>query len=258
MGRYIVAALATIALGLPLAYGAQFPGAAQPAARVKNIVLVHGAFADGSSWSKVIPLLQAKGFNVVAVQIPLTSLKDDVAATKRAIDDQNGPVLLVGHSWAGVVISQVGTDPKVAGLVYAAAGAPNVGQSFGDMGKGYPVPPGVKQIKADAAGFLSLPAAAVAEDFAQDLPRSQTAIMAATQGPVNAASLGTKITIAAWKTKPSWYIVAKNDRMIDPNLERALARKIKATTIELDSSHVVMLAQPQKVAAFIERAASKL
>src|SRR5476649_2220502 len=145
---------------------------------VRNIVLVHGAFADGSSWSKVIPLLQARGFTVTAVQNPLTSLKDDVAATKRAIDDQDGRVLLVGHSWGGAVITQMGADPKVAGLVFVAAGAPNVGQSFSEMSKGYPTPPGIARLKADAAGFLSLPSSAIASDFAQDLPSSVTAIMA--------------------------------------------------------------------------------
>lgn len=226
---------------------------------VRNIVLVHGAFADGSSWSKVIPLLQARGFTVTAVQNPLTSLRDDVAATKRAIDNQNGRVLLVGHSWAGAVITQIGTDPKVAGLVFAAAGAPNSGQSFDEMAQGYPTPPGIATLKPDAAGFLALPPSAIAADFAQDLPSSVTAVMAVTQGLIAAACFSTKVTAAAWKTKPSWYIVAKHDRMIDPNLERALARKIKARmTLELDSSHVVMLSRPQQVAAFIALAASSL
>ena len=236
-------------------------GSAQAVAHrtgLRNIVLVHGAFADGSSWSKVIPLLQARGFTVTAVQNPLSSLKDDVAATKRAIDNQNGRVLLVGHSWAGVVIAQIGTDPKVAGLVFVAAGAPNVGQSFSEMSQGYPTPPGIARVKADAAGFLTLPASAIASDFAQDLPSEETAVMAVTQGPIAAVCFGTKVTVAAWKTKPSWYIVAKRDRMIDPNLERALARKIKARTLELDSSHVPMASQPQQVATFIANAAASL
>jgi pimeloyl-ACP methyl ester carboxylesterase len=225
---------------------------------VRNIVLVHGAFADGSSWSKVIPLLQARGFTVTAVQNPLTSLKDDVAATKRAIDDQSGRVLLVGHSWGGAVITQGGTDPKVAGLVFVAAGAPNAGQSFSEMAQGYPTPPGIARLKADAAGFLTIPPSAVASDFAQDLPSGESAVMAVTQGPIAASCFGTKVTAAAWKTKPSWYIVARQDRMIDPNLERVLAKKIKARTLELDSSHAVMLSRPQQVAAFIASAASSL
>ncbi len=225
---------------------------------VRNIVLVHGAFADGSSWSNVIPILQARGFTVTAVQNPLTSLKDDVAATKRAIDNQDGRVLLVGHSWAGAVITQIGTDPKVAGLVFVAAAAPNAGESFNEMAQGYPTPPGIARVKADAAGFLAMPPSAIASDFAQDLPASETAVMAVTQGPIAAVCFSTKVTAAAWKTRPSWYIVAKRDRMIDPNLERSLARKIKARTLELDSSHAVMLSRPQQVAAFIAGAASSL
>jgi pimeloyl-ACP methyl ester carboxylesterase len=225
---------------------------------VRNIILVHGAFADGSSWSKVIPLLRARGFTVTAVQNPLTSLKDDVAATQRAIDDRDGRVLLVGHSWAGAVITQIGTDPKVAGLVFVAAAAPNAGQSFGEMAHGYPTPPGIALLKPDAAGFLAMPPSGIATDFAQDLPSSETAVMAITQGPIAAACFSTKVTAAAWKTKPSFYIVATHDRMIDPNLERALAKKIKARTLELDSSHAVMLSQPQQLAAFIASAASSL
>jgi pimeloyl-ACP methyl ester carboxylesterase len=257
--KFKMSTLVTIAVLAASALNAK--GSAQATGHpsgVRNIVLVHGAFADGSSWSRVIPLLQARGFTVTAVQNPLTSLKDDVAATKRAIDDQGGRVLLVGHSWAGAVITQIGTDPKVAGLAFVAAGAPNTGQSFNEMSQGYPTPPGIARVKADAAGFLALPPTAIASDFAQDLPSSVTAVMAVTQGPIAAACFNTKVTAAAWKTKPSWYIVAKHDRMIDPNLERALARKIKARTLELDSSHVVMLSRPQQVAAFIANAASSL
>jgi len=204
--------------------------AAQPAHNgpVKTIVLIHGAFADGSSWSKVIPGLEAKGYTVRAVQIPLTSLQDDVAATKRAIAAAQGRVLLVGHSWGGAVISEAGTDPKVAGLVFIAAGAPNAGQSFNDMSKGYGTPPGIKRLKVDASGFASLPRAAILEDFAPDVPRNEADLVAATQGPIATSSFTAKLHNAAWKTKPSWYVVAKNDRMIDPNLERALAEKIRA------------------------------
>jgi pimeloyl-ACP methyl ester carboxylesterase len=249
-------AIATLAASALIAIGSA-KTAGHPSA-VKDIVLVHGAFADGSSWSKVIPLLRARGFTVTAVQNPLTSLKDDVAATKRAIDNQDGRVLLVGHSWAGAVITQIGTDPKVAGLVFVAAGAPNAGQSFNEMSEGYPTPPGIARVKTDAAGFLSMPPSAIASDFAQDLPSSKTAVMAVTQGPIAAVCFSTKLTAAAWETKPSWFIVAKQDRMIDPNLERTLARKIKARTLELDSSHAVMLSRPQQVAAFIANAAASL
>lgn len=251
MKRLLFAVCATLAIW-GAAVGLEHRSAASAAPpRIKNVVLVHGAFADGSSWAKVIPLLEARGLTVTAVQNPLSSLADDVAATKRAIAAANGPVLLVGHSYGGVVISEAGMDPKVAGLVFIAAAAPDAGQSFADMAKPYPVPPGIQAVQADASHFLSLPRAAVAEDFAQDLPPAQTDVMAATQGVIAAAAFTTKTDTAAWKTKPSWYIVAHNDRMIDPNLERALARKIHATTIEVASSHVPMLSQPERVAQLI-------
>src|SRR6202163_3238580 len=150
---------------------------------VRNIVIVHGAWADGSSWSKVIPLLQAKGLHVVAVQNPLTSLADDVAATRRAIASQNGPVILVGHSWAGMVISEAGHDPKVAALVYIAALVLDDGQSSPDVVKPYPPSPGLAEAKPDTAGFLSLSRKGVDEDFVPDIPAAQRAIVYATQGP---------------------------------------------------------------------------
>ncbi|WP_228724172.1 alpha/beta hydrolase [Spirosoma sp. KUDC1026] len=225
---------------------------------IKNIVLVHGTWADGSSWSKVIPLLEAKGFNVLAVQNPLTSLGDDVAATKRAIELQNGPVLLVGHSWGGVVITEAGNHEKVAGLVYVAAAAPDEGQSFLELVQTAPATPGNDQIRPDAYGFVSMSPKGIYEDFAQDLPKSEQQLILATQGPQAFSALQEKITKAAWKDKPSWYIVAVNDRMINPNLERLLAKKLNATTLELPTSHVAMLAQPEKVATFIIEAATNV
>jgi pimeloyl-ACP methyl ester carboxylesterase len=219
-----------------------------------SVVLVHGAFADGSSWDKVIPLLQAKGLQVVAAQIPLTSLADDVAATKRAIDAQGGPVVLVGHSWGGTLITQAGDAAKVAALVFVAAFAPDEGQATSDLGKDGPPPPGAGSIRPDASGFLHLTAQGVAKDFAQDLPPAQTKLMAATQGPIFAKTFDEQVTTAAWKTKPSWYVVAENDRMIQPGLERAMAKKIKATTTSLPTSHVAMLSRPKDVAAVILKA----
>ena len=217
----------------------------------KTVVLVHGAFADGSSWEKVIPLLQAKGLHVVAVQNPLTSLADDVAATKRAIDAQKGPVVLAGHSWAGTGITEAGANDKVAALVYVAAFAPAAGESTSDVTKAAPPPPGSASIHGDSEGFLSLDAEGVARNFAQDLPAAQTKVMAATQGPIAAKAFDEKVTNAAWKTKPSWYVVAENDRMIQPDLERAMAKKIKAKVTSLPTSHVAMLARPKEVAAVI-------
>src|SRR4029077_1621603 len=189
----------------------------------KTVVLIHGAFADGSSWDKVIPVLQAKGLKVVAVQNPLTSLADDVAAGKRVIDAQSGPIILVGHSWGGTVITELGDHPKVAALVCVAAFAPDVGESTGDLGKGGPPPPGAASIRPDSAGFLYLAPEGVAKDFAQDLPAAQTKVMAATQGPIFAKSFDEKVSKAAWKSKPSWFIVSERDRMIQPALERTMA-----------------------------------
>jgi pimeloyl-ACP methyl ester carboxylesterase len=222
---------------------------------IRNVVIVHGAFADGSSWDKVIPLLQAKGIRVIAVQNPLTSLADDVAATKRAIDSLRGPIVLVGHSWGGAVITQVGNDPKVAALVFVAAGAPDRGQTFAEMQKPFPAPPVATEIREGPTGFLTLTAAGVNNDLAPDLPVAERQVLAATQGDWAAKSLNERLTIAAWRTKPSWFIVARNDRMINPDLERALAKRMRAHTTILNSSHVAMLAKPAEVAAVILAAA---
>jgi len=231
--------------------------AAQTDKTVKNVVLVHGAWADGSSWSKVIPLLEAKGLHVVAVQNPLTSLADDVAATKRAIALQDGPVILVGHSYGGAVITEAGNDPKVAGLVYVAAFAPGDGESVASISKPYPPTPLGGELRPDAQGFLSVTPKGIAEDFAQDLSDSEKQILTATQGPTNAAAFGATMTTAAWKTKPSWFVIAGNDRAIPPELEKAEATMMKATSITVASSHVAMLSHPKEVAELIERAAAK-
>ena len=254
-----ITALVTFAVATLMFPAAQSSMAAvNPGKGVKNIVLVHGAWADGSSWAKVIPMLQAQGYTVTAVQIPLTSLNEDVAATTRAIDKQDGPVLLVGHSWAGMVITQAGTDPKVVGLVYVDAFAPDVGQSTTELGRGYPPPPGLKAVVA-AGSFLWLSPEGVVQFFAPDLPPSEAQVIASTQGPIAAASFDAKVTAAAWKTKPSWAVFGTRDQMIDPDLERAMAKKINAKVLEVDgASHVPMLSQPQKVAAFIAAAAASL
>jgi pimeloyl-ACP methyl ester carboxylesterase len=221
----------------------------------KTVVLVHGAFADGSSWDKVIPLLQTKGLKVVAVQNPLTSLADDAASAKRVIDAQSGPVILVGHSWGGTVITEVGGHDKVAALVYVAAFAPDAGESTADLGKDGPPPPGAASIRPDPAGYLYLTAEGVAKNFAQDLPAAQTRVMAVTQGPIFGKTFDEKVTNAAWRNKPSWFIVAEKDRMIQPALERAMAKKINASTTALPTSHVPMQSRPKDVAAVILAAA---
>jgi pimeloyl-ACP methyl ester carboxylesterase len=213
-----------------------------------TVVLVHGAFADGSSWEKVVPLLQAKGLHVVSVQNPLSSLGDDVAATRRVLDSQTGPVVLVGHSWGGVVISEAGVDERVKALVYVAAFAPSEGQSAAELGKDYPAPPGAGFLMQDKAGFLSLSPEGVAKHFAQDLPAAQTRVIAATQGPIRAASFDEKVTAAAWKTRPSWYVLTQQDHMIQPALQQAMAEKIQAHIIALPTSHVPQLSKPAQVA----------
>jgi pimeloyl-ACP methyl ester carboxylesterase len=253
---FLATAVALAALvGLPAVAADK---AAKPAAAAMGdttVVLVHGAFADGSSWDKVIPLLQARGLKVVAVQNPLTSLADDVAAAQRAIDAASGKVVLVGHSWGGTVITQAGAGDKVKALVYVAALAPSEGQSSGDVGKDYPPTSGIQKVKADAAGFLSMPEDAIASDFAQDLPRATLRVMAATQGPIQGKAFAEPVTVVAWKNKPSYYLVAAKDRMIQPQLERDLAKKLDATTVEVPTGHVPMQSQPRKVADLIIQAA---
>ena len=233
--------------------------AAQPARAadqgVRNVVLVHGAFADGSNWAKVIPLLEKAGLKAVAVQNPLTSFADDVAATRRAIALLDGPVILVGHSWGGVVITEAGADPKVAGLVYVAAFAPDAGEPVGELGKDFPPPPGLAELRPDADGYLTMTTKGVFENFAHDLPLAERKLIAATQGATNGAVFGAKVTNVAWKTKPSWYVVASKDRMIQPDLERKFARAINAKTTTIASSHVAMLSHPAEVARVIVEAA---
>lgn len=225
---------------------------------VKNIVLVHGAFADGSSWAKIIPLLQAKGYNVSAVQNPLTSFEDDVAAAKRAIALMDGPVLLVGHSYGGMVVTEAGNDPKVTGLVYVCALVPNDGQSATDVVGPYPPSPGNLEFQQDAAGFLSLSSKGIHSHFAQDLSTAEKKVIYATQTPWSVKATVTKISRAAWKDKPSWFVIGLDDQMVPLPLQRAEAKMINATTLELKASHVPMLSQPNKVAAFIISAAEKL
>jgi pimeloyl-ACP methyl ester carboxylesterase len=223
-----------------------------------QVVLVHGAWADGSSWSKVIALLQAKGINAVAVQLALTSLAGDVASVKRAIALQDGPVVLAGHSYGGVVITEAGNDPKVAGLVYVAAFAPDAGESVGSLSQAYPPAPLGAELRPDAEGFLSISPKGFAEDFAQDVPAQEAKVLWATQGPTNAAVFGSPVSIAAWKTKPSWFVVAGEDRAIPPALEKAEAERMKATTINVAASHLVMVSHPKEVAELIEKATTSV
>jgi pimeloyl-ACP methyl ester carboxylesterase len=245
--RLLIVAIALASVPGICAAQSKTSGAATP---VRNIVLVHGAFADGSSFAKVIPLLVAKGYRVTAVQNPLSSLADDAAATRRAIALQDGPVILVGHSWAGMVISEAGNDPKVAGLVYIAAIVPDVGQTANDVLKPYPPTPGLGHMVPDAAGYLSLTRQGIEEDFVPDLPASERALVLATQGPWNSTALAEKVPNPAWKTKPSWFI-AVNDRILPADYELVIAKHINARTTTLPSGHVPMLSRPKEVAAVI-------
>ena len=225
---------------------------------VKNIVLVHGAFADGSSWSKVLVQLQSKGYNVIAVQNPLSSFADDVAAARRAIAQLDGPVLLVGHSYGGMVISEAGKDPNVVGLVYVAALVPEEGQNVVDVNAAMPTTGVEKDFQLSADGHLTLPQKGIDEHFAQDVSAEEKKIIFATQGSWAAAATQQKVYDPAWKNKPTWSIVAAYDGMVNPDLQRFKAKLIKATTLELQSSHVPMISQPNKVADFIVSAAQKL
>jgi pimeloyl-ACP methyl ester carboxylesterase len=246
-----------VSAGVGLAFTASvIPLVAQKSATsVKNIVLVHGAFADGTSWAKVIPLLEQKGYHVVAVQNPLTSLAEDVAATKRIVALQDGPVILVGHSWGGVVITQAGDDPKVAGLVYVAAYAPDMGQSANDASGPFGVTEGQKQIRVDAFKYASLTETGIVEDFAQGLPMAERKLVAAVQGQSYGPMFDEKLTVAAWKTRPSWVIVSTNDRMLPPSMEKANVEKLKAHGTTLQTCHVAMLQDPDSVVRVIDEAA---
>jgi pimeloyl-ACP methyl ester carboxylesterase len=227
-------------------------------AGVKNVVLVHGAWADGSCWSKVVPILIAKGLHAVAVQNPLSSVADDVASTNRLVDIQEGPVLLVGHSYGGAVITEAGNNPKVAGLVYVAAFAPEEGETLAGLAQGFPPPPLFKKIQPIADGYLMLTRDGVFDHFGQDLTPAEKELVLAAQGATQGAILATTIGKAAWHFKPSWFVIASNDHAIAPEQEESTAKRMGAKTLTLASSHLPMLSQPDKVAAFIIEAAESL
>ena len=222
-----------------------------------TIVLVHGAWADATGWQELIPLLQQQHYPVVAVQNPLTSLDVDIATTKRLIDAQHGPVIVVGHSYGGAVITGAAAgNANVKALVYVAAFAPDAGEPFGSLQGNYPAPPLATAIVPDAAGFLYLDTTKFHDVFAQDVPLRKTRIMAVTQKPLIGSALGASTSQAAWRTIPSWYLVATEDRAINPDLERFYAKRMKAHTTEVRSSHVMFISHPGDVAKAIEDAAN--
>ncbi|MDN3582632.1 alpha/beta hydrolase [Mucilaginibacter flavus] len=220
-----------------------------------TIIFVHGIWADGSGWSDELTALQAKGYPVVSVQNPLTSLTDDVAATKRAIDMAPGKVILVGHSWGGFVITQAGNDPKVTGLVYIAAFAPNAGETVATLSANGPATEISKNF-INTNGFIYLSKEGVKTDFAQDLNAKQQELVYATQVPASQTVFGEASGEPAWKVKPNWFIVTKNDRALSPALQRFMAKRINAKTTEIESSHVVLLSHPKEVLQVIEAAAN--
>jgi pimeloyl-ACP methyl ester carboxylesterase len=225
---------------------------------VKNVVLVHGGFVDGSGWAGVYKALKKDGYRVTIVQNPTISLADDVAVTKRAIAAQSGPVILVGHSYGGVVITEAGNDPKVAALVYIAAFAPDKGESVNALIKnplpGAPVPP----ILPPQDGFLFLDKAKFTASFAADVAADTAAFMADSQVPWGVEALGGPISEPAWKMKPSWYLVSTEDKMIPPDAQRAMSKRAGSTVVEVKGSHSVYVSQPQAVASLIAKAATSV
>jgi pimeloyl-ACP methyl ester carboxylesterase len=232
--------------------------AAQTAAPVeaRNVVFVHGAWADGSSWSEVIPLLQAAGLRVTSVQNPLTSLADAAAETRRALALQDGPTVLAGHSWSGTLVSEVGADPKVTALVYVAARAPDAGEDFVALSAKFPTAPARAGIE-DHGGFTRLSEDAFLKYFANGVAREKAQVLYAVQQLTAASLFGDRTTVAAWRSKPNFYAVSKNDGTIAPEFERFLAERMKATTIELAAGHLSMVSHPREIADLILAAAGR-
>jgi pimeloyl-ACP methyl ester carboxylesterase len=251
--RIIFTVLPVIAMMLGM--GKDLMAQTNTSAVVKNIVLVHGGFVDGSGWQRVYNLLKKDGYTVTIVQNPTITLPEDVAVTKRAIAALNGPVILVGHSYGGAVITEAGNDPKVAGLVYVAAFALDKGESVSTLIKS--APPGAPQppILAPVDGYLMLDKAKFPASFAGDVSPEEAAFMADSQVPWGVDALGGTISEAAWKAKPSWYLLTTEDRMIPPDAQRLMSKRAGATVVEVKGSHAIYVSQPQAVAHIIEAAA---
>jgi pimeloyl-ACP methyl ester carboxylesterase len=247
------------AFGLVSAVLMAAPALAQQPAKppiARNVVLVHGAWADGSSWSEVIPLLQAAGLHVTAVQNPLSSLADSVAATRRALALQDGPTVLAGHSWAGTVVSEVGTDPKVTALVYVAARAPDANEDFVALSAKFPTTPARAGVQ-ERDGYTVLSEEAFLKYFANGVPHKKAEVLYAVQGATAASLFSGRTTAAAWHDKPTFYAVSKRDETIAPELERFLAKRMKATTVEVDAGHLSLVSHPKEIADLILQAAGR-
>src|SRR5271154_3814879 len=230
--------------------------AAQPAPMARNVVLMHGLFADGSSWSEVVPRLQAAGLNVTSVQNPLTTLPEAVASAERVLARQDGPTVLVGHSFSGMIVTEAGVHPNVSALVYVAARAPDAGEDYTALAKTFPTPPASSGIVYDGdEGRLS--EAAFLRDFAGDLPEAKAKVLYAVQEPFKKALLAGKTTHAAWRSKPSFYAVSTEDRTINPDLERFMAKRMGAKTIEVKASHLSLISHPDEITGLILEAAGQ-
>lgn len=227
---------------------------AQAKAAARNVVLVHGAYADGSCWSEVIGRLQQVGLRATAVQNPLTSLAADVEATRRILALQDGPTVLVAHSWGGMVITEAGVDPNVSALVYVAARAPDAGEDYAALAAKFPTPPASAGL-VKAGGFAQLSEEAFLRDFAGDIEPARARILYAVQGQISNTLFSGRTTKAAWRSKPSWYAVSTEDRTISPDLERFMAARMKAKTIEVKASHLSLISHPEEITALILEAA---
>ncbi len=248
---YITAILAAALTGGTLPSASAQPGAKTG---IKNVVLVHGAFADGAGWEAVADILKKDGYAVSVVQEPETSYAEDIKFAKAVIDRQSGPVVLVGHSYGGAVITEAGNDPKVAALVYISAFAPDVGESSATIEEA--LPPASTGVKPTGDGYFYLDPAVFHADFCADIPAAKADFMARSQVLFSADSFTSKVTTPAWKSKPSWYMVATADRSINPQQERMMAKRAHAKTIEVNSSHAAYLSHPKETAKLIEEAAT--
>jgi len=249
-------AVAAISLLSATLFAAQASAQTAKPMQARNVVLVHGAWADGSSWAEVISRLQEAGLHVTAVQNPLTSLGDSVAATRRALALQDGPTVLVAHSWAGTVISEAGMDPKVTALVYVAARAPDAGEDFVALSGKFPTMP-VRAGVQTHDGFTTISEDAFLKYFANGVAKEKAEVLYAVQEPTAASLFGERTTVASWRSKPSWYAVSKLDQTISPDLERFLATRMHATTVEVEAGHLSLVSHPQEIADLILSAAGR-
>lgn len=250
--RTLVQGLGAALLAAPLATKV----IAQELPRARNVVLVHGLFADGSCWAEIIPPLQAAGLNITSVQNPLTTFEEAVGSARRALARQDGPTVFVGHSFSGMILSEAGDAPNVSALVYVAARAPDAYEDYAALAKEYPMPPASAGIVFDEdEGRLT--EEAFLRDFAGDLPADRAKALYAVQQPFRKALLQGRTTVAAWRSKPTFYAVSQHDRTIDPGLQRFMAKRMDATTVELPSSHLSMISHEKQITALILKAAGR-